>query len=359
MKIIIRPAIFIILIISYLSLNGTIFKNEHVNIELKVDTLSRSELQFMFYNVENLFDTADDPHKVDNEFLPDGNKHWTYYRYKHKLNNIYKVIMAVGESNAPALVGLCEIENRDVLDDLTLNTPLLKMDYSIVHHESPDQRGIDVALLYRDKYFKVLYEEAIGIKFEDNNRKKTRDILYVKGLVFKKDTLHVFVNHWPSRRGGQKQSDGSRMTVALKLKHKTDSILLANPNAKIIICGDFNDEPEDDSLQEGLMALPLEKKDTLSVLYNLSPMPHNNISGTLKYRGRWNVFDQFIVSEALLNEDKGVNTTFKDYIVFSDGFLLQPDEKYTGKQPFPTYRGVNYLGGFSDHLPVCLKLYAK
>ncbi|MBN1184780.1 MAG: endonuclease [Bacteroidales bacterium] len=317
----------------------------------------KSSLRFMFYNVENLFDTEDDPHKVDNEFLPDGAKKWTTYRYKEKLNNIYKVIMAVGEPGPPAIIGLCEVENGKVLEDLTQNTPLVKINYSVVHHESPDQRGIDVALLYQQKSFRVIHEEAVRIIFEDSPRKKTRDILYVKGIAFKKDTLHIFVNHWPSRRGGQKQSDKSRMIVALKLKWKVDSVLQANPLAKIIITGDFNDEPVDVSLRKGLIAVPFEETDTIVTLVNLSPMPYNNTSGTLKYRGRWNVFDQFIVSSSLLEDKKGINTTKEDYHVFSASFLLKPDEKFAGDQPFPTYRGANYLAGFSDHLPVYLDLY--
>ncbi len=170
--------------------------------------------KIMFYNVENLFDTYDDSLINDEEFLPEGDRFWNNHKYYSKLNNIYKVIVAVGGWQPPAIIGLCEIENRTVLNDLVNNTPLVKFEYQIIHKESPDRRGIDVGLLYRKELFQPISYEAIPINFPNNPESKTRDILYVKGIAEKSDTLNIFINHWPSRWGGQLESEDRRLFVA-------------------------------------------------------------------------------------------------------------------------------------------------
>ncbi len=197
-----------------------------------------------FYNTENLFDIYNDSLTNDDEFTPEGFRHWDNYRFFNKLNNLYKVIVGIGEWNPPMIVGLCEVENEFVLKKLIYNTPLKNFDYNFIHFESPDHRGIDVAMLYRKSEFHPVTYQPFRIYFPDDTASSTRDILYVKGTIGDSDTLHVFVNHWPSRYGGYLVSKPKRAWVAEVLKSKTDSILGQNPSANILIMGDFNDSPE-------------------------------------------------------------------------------------------------------------------
>ncbi|MBT6836711.1 MAG: hypothetical protein HOA61_11765, partial [Bacteroidetes bacterium] len=215
---------------------------------------SEQSLHIMFYNVENLFDTLDDPRTNDNDFLPNGSYNWHSYRYYDKLNKIAKVVLATGGWDDIDLIGLCEIENRKVLDDLVFHTPLKSNKYEIIHKESPDRRGIDVALLYSRDKFKPIYYAFTKIIFPFDSSIRTRDILYAKGVVLNRDTLHLFVNHWPSRRGGKEVSEKRRVYVASVLREKVDSILKHNASSNIVIMGDFNDEPMDRSIQEILNA---------------------------------------------------------------------------------------------------------
>lgn len=291
----------------------------------------------LFYNAENLFDTIDDPLKNDNEFLPQAEKHWNSYRYYHKLSSIYKTIAACGKWEFPAVVGLCEVENRKCLEDLCLYTPLSKAEYRIVHYESPDMRGIDVALLYNPNIVTVLSSRAITPAFS-NKDIKTRDILYVRGLM-DTDTVHFFVNHWPSRRGGQQASEPKRIAVAQTLKSVADSILHVNPKALILAMGDFNDQSEDKSialLSESLVPSLPEKE---------------SAPGSLKYRQAWQTFDLFLASPELLKQKCSAH-----YIIANHDFLLINDQKYLGTKPFRTYAGPRYLGGYSDHLPIYIQI---
>ncbi len=319
------------------------------------------DFRVMFYNVENLFDTVDDPEKKDEEFTPEGNKHWNEDHYKKKLSNISQVITAVGGWDAPAIVGLCEVENLKVLEDLTNYTGLSKLKYSIVHKESPDNRGIDVALLYRKDVVEPISYKAIPVKLGDAGTRPTRDILYFKGVFKRADTIHFFVNHWPSRYGGHLESAPKRMKAALALHHVVDSILSLNANANIIITGDFNDDPEDESLVTGLGAVdPAAAKE--SRLYNLSAQYKKpGVRGSLKYKGNWNVFDQFVVSSGLLNGKGKIKTAVSASHIFyglpENEFLLEVDDRYQGLQPNRTYWGRTYHDGFSDHLPVYLDLF--
>jgi len=325
----------------------------------KEQEAKRGDLRIMFYNTENFFDIKHDTLKNDYEFLPEGKKHWDYYKFNRKVNNLAKVITAVGGWEQPDIIGLCEIENQYVLEQLANYSPLKNTHYKIIHKESPDHRGIDVALFYRKEKFKPIKYETFEIKMPFSKRTKTRDLLYVKGVVLGKDTLHVFVNHWPSRWGGQLKSEPKRMFVAQTLKHITDSLLKINSKANIIIMGDFNDEPDNKSLKHVLNAqleLSLPANDTS--LYNLTGILQKTKGiATHKYHGSWGVLDQMIVTGALLNKENKIYTSLENSHVFNADFLLEPDEKYTGKRLNRTYLGYKYHDGFSDHLPVYTDIF--
>lgn len=278
-------------------------------------------LNVMFYNVENLFDIQDDSSKNDNEFLPDSKKSWTKTKWKEKTTKIAKVIAA---ANFPDVIGFAEIENLSVLQLLTQHFILQKQQYKIIHFESPDLRGIDCALIYKANKFNLLYMKPIKV---DLTKRPTRDIL-ITTLAYKRDTISFLVNHWPSRYGGKNKSAPKRLMAGLKLKEVMDSLKSLKPNNKIIAMGDFNDEPKDPSLK------------TLKDYKNLS----DQIKGTIKYRGNWQNFDQFITSN-------NVNYSIK---TLNFDFLLEPDKTYGGLKPNRTYFGPMYHGGFSDHLPILL-----
>ncbi|MDX2444719.1 MAG: endonuclease [Bacteroidales bacterium] len=313
-------------------------------------------VDMVFYNVENLFDTWDDTLKADEEFLPWGDKHWSIKRYNDKINKLYKTIVAAGGWDSPVLIGLCEVENKKVLNDLIYDTPLSKLEYRFEHFESPDRRGIDVALLYDQQIFKPVFAEPISVDFPNDTMYVTRDILYVKGIFYhSKDTIHLFVNHWPSRRGGQLESEPRRIQAARVLRAKVDSIILLSPNQGIVIMGDFNDQPENKSLLKVLNArLNYEETDSCS-LYNLHGISENE-AGSYKYRGIWDKFDQIIVSGNMLGTQSKTKVDLPTFVIFNLEFLLIEDEKYLGNKPFATYAGFKYLGGFSDHLPVKVSL---
>lgn len=313
-----------------------------------------------FYNVENLFDTQNDSIKIDDEFTPEGARNWNNYRFYDKLNNIYKVIISIGEWEPPAIVGLCEIENRFVLNQLVYETPLSRFDYKIIHFESPDRRGIDVALIYRFEKFEPIHSEPLYINFPDNLESKTRDILYVKGVLFGSDTVHFFVNHWPSRWGGYLETKPKREYVASVLRSKVDSILSVDINPNIIIMGDFNDEPWDESIKEVLNA----KLDTVgnerNELINLmSKYEKDWQMGTSKYKEDWSVIDQFIISANLLTDQNMVQISDKGVIIHNPDFLLEQDKTHGGDKPFRMFVGYRYNGGFSDHLPIYLNIIKK
>ncbi len=326
---------------------------------LPVDSfhINRGDIRVMFYNVENLFDTLNDASTADGEFTPDGSKHWTGYRYQQKLNSLYKVIIAAGGYHPPEIIGLCEVENKKVLIDLVEKTPLSKFKYQIVHEESPDHRGIDVAMLYLPKKIKVINHQAIPVHIASADNYTTRDILHVTCRVKKEDTVHIFINHWPSRRGGLQASEPRRITAAETLKKAVWNVNKDNKNAKIIITGDFNDEPNNKSISKTLNAQQCAIPATPEQLYNLSlTISNKKQSGTYKYRQQWNMLDQFIVSGALLNSNNKLKTGCRRVQVFRTDFLLQEDQRYPGYYPKRTYLGPRYKGGFSDHLPVLLDL---
>jgi predicted extracellular nuclease len=344
MKIYQKTAVFILSIVTLSC--STFLKNDTQKYEDLNDTEPH---RILFYNVENLFDTLDDANKADEEFLPEGNKHWTPYRYYDKLQKISKVILAAGEWNTPSFIALCEIENRNTLNNLLEWTPLKNYQYGIIHKESPDFRGIDVALLYDKEKVQPLYYNFYKLHFPFSPRTKTREILYSKNLI-NKDTLHIFVNHWPSRRGGKEASEPKRIFVAEFLREKVDSILGTNINAKIIITGDFNDEPTDSSIYYYLKAQSDTTFNEEGVLFNYMYEKKNRGEGSYKYRYEWNMLDQIIIS-------KGLYSSKNKAVIFKEDWLLKEDERYTGKTIYRTYYGPRYQGGYSDHLPVFLDFY--
>jgi predicted extracellular nuclease len=305
-------------------------------------------LRVMFYNVENLFDPAEDSTKSDDEYQPTGMRGWSYSRLKRKQVNISKVILALGGWDPPELIGLCEVENRRVLNGLIYDTPLKNFGYKIIHFESPDPRGIDVALLYRPEKFRVLNSYPITIHFPFDTASRTRDILFVKGIACKRDTINIFVNHWPSKFGGAMATIPKRNYVASVLRKLTDSLLAVNPNANILIMGDLNESP----FEEGVSKVLQAKMDSVNLgpndLYNMlagAGLSWNK--GTIKFREEWETIDHMIISRPLLS-----HTTPHSLHIFDPPFLLQDDEAWFGKKPFRTYYGAKYIGGFSDHLPV-------
>jgi len=298
----------------------------------------------LFYNVENLFDCFNDSLTNDEEFLPNGNNHWSFYRYNNKVNKIAKVILASNNWNPPALVGLCEVENKKVMSRLVWETGLSEHGYRFVHHESPDRRGIDVALLYCKDKFEIIQERAVSMTLSERNF-FTRDILYVKGVAFGSDTLNVFVCHWPSKYGGDMHSEWKRVYVASRLRDICDSLFAGNKDCNIIVMGDLNESPQSEAVYNSLKA---REEGTGVELINLASKFKSDVAGgTIKYRGHWDIFDQIIVSNSLLQEP----FTTDGMSIVDLPFLLEPDNSYSGVRPFRTYLGPQYHGGFSDHLP--------
>jgi predicted extracellular nuclease len=305
-------------------------------------------LRVMFYNVENLFDPRDDSITSDEEYQPTGMRGWTSNRLKQKQINISKVVLAVGGWEPPDVIGLCEVENFRVLYGLINYTPLKNFGYKIIHFDSPDPRGIDVALLYRPDKFKVLQSTPVGIRFPFDTASRTRDILFVKGIACKRDTINIFVNHWPSKFGGAMTTIPKRNYVASVLRKLSDSLLAVNPNSNILIIGDLNESP----FEEGVSTVLLAKMDSVNLgpndLYNmLAGAGLSWTRGTIKFHETWDAIDHMIISRPLLS-----HTSTHSLHIFDAPFLLQDDEAWFGKKPFRTYYGAKYIGGFSDHLPV-------
>ncbi len=349
---------FSVLLIGY-SINNSVVYGQKQDKQSKVnnDSINPPDFKIMFYNCENYFDTFHDSLKRDQEFLPQGKKYWTWKKYIEKQNHIGKVIIAVGGWQPPDLVGLCEIENQNVLEGLVKYSPIKKFGYKIIHKESPDRRGIDVGLLYLPNKFRPLVEKFFEVKFPFAPKSKTRDVLYVKGIIGRIDTIHVFINHWPSRWGGQKETEPKRMFVAKLVRSKADSILKVNPLSNIVIMGDFNDYPDDKSLLEGMRASHDFSQIKPTEIYSLSYLLMLQGQGSHKYHGEWEILDQIMVSGSLLEKKNKIYCTTSDAHIFRKDFLLEKDEKHTGMMPYRTYIGYRYNGGFSDHLPVYLGLH--
>lgn len=308
-----------------------------------VDTLT-----VVSYNIENFFDPIDDPEKNDNEFTPDGSYHWTDARMKTKALRVARVIGDINSWTLPDIVGLCEIEGPDAVD-LLLRYGKLRKYYKAVAFPTSDKRGIATALLYRKDRIDILESRPIVTSVPEHNF-YTRDILYTKTKA-QNDTLHIFVNHWPSKRGGSKKSDTKRDTVAYQLRLVTDSIIKNDSDAKIVILGDFNDTADAPSLTEVLgVTNDLDEATTSEdkTLVNLSVMSDD---ASYKYRGDWRMIDHIIVSKALFKSRKCL------FEVFKPDYLLQPEPApYIGNKPRRLYLGQKYNDGYSDHLPVITKI---
>ena len=301
-----------------------------------------------FYNVENLFDTVDDPAIDDQEFLPASEKQWTHQRYQDKLTKLAEVITALGH---PLLVGLAEVENAQVLHDLTATSSLHT--YKIIHFDAPDSRGIDVALLYQES-FKPYLARPIAVNLPDNH--KTRDILRVSGTLYQ-DTLHILVNHWPSRVGGLEKTEPNRVAVATQVKQEVGAIVANSPAAKIIVMGDFNDEPDNRSIAEVLGA-QRRMAGQPAILFNPMAKLQTDGQGSYNYRGNWDMLDQIILSAGLSQASAGISYHENSATVFSPEWLQQQGGDYDG-YPHRTYAGPNYLGGYSDHFPVFIEFLIK
>ena len=306
-----------------------------------------------FYNLENLFDTEDDPSIRDEEYTPKGSKAWTAEMYNGKLDRMADVISQLGTELSPdgiALLGVAEIENRKVLEDLTQHEKLAKRKYEIVHYNSPDRRGIDVGLIYQPKYFKVTSSRAVPLMLYrgDSTRIFTRDILYVSG-DFDGEPIHVLVNHWPSRRGGEQASRPLREAGAAVCKGIIDSLTQAHPDAKILLMGDLNDDPVNTSLKKVLKTERKKDKVKQGGLFNPMEDLFRKGYGSNAYRDAWSLFDQVVLSEGILSPDKGYN--YYKTQIFNKDFMLQKTGRFKG-YPFRTHAGGEYLGGYSDHFPV-------
>lgn len=315
--------------------------------------VAQEHFRIMFYNCENFFDTKDDPEKNDEDFLPTSSHFWTFSRYKEKQRNVAKVIAAVGGWEVPALVGLCEVENDSVIYALTHYSPLKEVNYRYLCTNSPDRRGIDVALLYQRDQFKLISSQSHRIALE----RPTRDILHATGLVKNGDTLDVFVSHFPSRLGGEKETEELREKVAQELKMQADSITRVRRNPRIVMMGDFNDYPNCKSLYEVLGAKsPTDR--TAAYINLMLPLAGKESVGSHKFESEWGILDQIIVNQPLLNTPDFILQSNTGNI-FNADFLLEEDTKYGGKRPFRTYVGMKYHGGYSDHLPVFIDLQIK
>ncbi|WKK57325.1 endonuclease/exonuclease/phosphatase family protein [Sphingobacterium sp. BN32] len=307
-----------------------------------------------FYNLENLFDAFADTSGNDAEFTPMGPLQWTEEKYAKKIRRLGHVLSQLGKQyspSGPALIGVCEIENKRVLQDLVADPGIRENNYQIVHFDSPDRRGIDVAMLYDARQFELLESRAIPFKMPEKATYVTRDILFVKGRL-SEETIYVYVNHWPSRFTAD--SWKLRGHAATILKSSVDSLQRISPDAKIIIMGDFNDDPVDKSLTKELGAR-VKKQDVIEGgLFNTMYGFYQRGIGTLGYLGKWNLFDQLIISSPLLNADRGKLRFWKSEI-FNPDFLISKEGRYKG-YPFRTFSGNMFQNGYSDHFPVILYL---
>ncbi|TFH26827.1 MAG: endonuclease [Bacteroidia bacterium] len=305
------------------------------------------------YNVENLFDTVNSPEFDDDEFTPSGAKNWTYDRYEKKLKDLAEVIKSIPGKERPALIGLAEVENRGVLEDLLEVRGLKKEKYEIVHEDGLDPRGIECALVYQPELFKYLSHEYIRVEDAVDPDYIHRGILHVKGTGPDGSSLHIFVNHWKSRSGGEKETDRLRMFSAITLRKQLDMLLARESGFKVIILGDFNDEPTNNSITKGLSTTNKRKNIEMGEYYNLFYDLHNTgNNGTYNYQGTWNMLDQVIVSYSLLNQKNGLTTGYESGRIFKEEFMMFESEKYGMALPSATYSGPQYYGGPSDHLPV-------
>ena len=315
-----------------------------------------------FYNQENLFDTIDDPLTRDEEYTPNGGNHWTGLKYRHKVHNMAFALSKLGFDEDPrgaAIIGVCEVENREVLEDVCAQPEWGNRKMEIVHQNSPDRRGIDVGLLYDPTRFMVVNYAFHPFRMESQPNFRTRDQLVVSGYLKEMgEKIHIIVGHWPSRYGGEVRSRPNRAAAAELSKHIADSIYQREPNAKIIIMGDLNDDPFNIPCAEVLGAKKDRKDVVAKGFFNTMWQHLENGNGTLSYNGAWNLFDQIIISEPLLNADKNTSVSYWKSEIFNKDFLTVQEGKDKGT-PLRTTKGGVWQDGYSDHFPTLIYLIKK
>ena len=312
-----------------------------------------AELYVAFWNVENLFDTRDDRRTHDDEFTPSGGNNWTEERLNQKFKKLAQVINEMNGGRGPDILGLAEVENRQVLESLVRGH--LKRRYAIVHRDSPDERGIDCALLYDPSVLKLEGSRFILVRLAAGDR--TRDIVETE-LRTGGAALHVFVNHWPSRWEGAEKSEPKRCLAAAVLRRRVDELLQASANSDLLVMGDFNDLPSDRSVVEVLKATGERGRLVPGQLLNSTwPVHLDKTIGTMKYRGEWMTFDQIVVSQGLLDRT-GFSWAKPEACVFMRDYLLVREGRFRGN-PFRTYAGQYYVGGYSDHLPIYCRISCR
>lgn len=299
-----------------------------------------------FYNLENLFDPKRNSKILDKDYTPDGAKKWTVERYQRKLAKLAKTIVNIGEKDhpyPPALIGVAEAENNSVLTALLHTDPMDDLDYGFIHFDSPDERGIDTGLIYRKRFFKVLHSEPLVLLVDNPGgvRDTTRDILYVKGEL-NKELVHVFVNHWPSRRDGDVATEYKRIIAAKEIVLKIEQIRLEELDPNIIVMGDFNDDPSSKSLQD--------LKEGAALFNPMEKLHIPDSQGSSVYGNKWNMFDQILVSNSFFNYEKNTHS-FDSAAIYDDKSLKEKKGKYKGS-PYRTFVSDRYMGGYSDHFPV-------
>ena len=308
-----------------------------------------------FYNCENFFDTEHNPAKEDEDFTPQGKYHYTQRIYEQKLHNIATVIQSMG-TEGPAIIGLAEVENSNVLNDLTHQPELQHANYKYAWFDGPDPRGINVALLYNPQYFTLLSSEPLHVDLSAFSGKSlTRDVLHVSGIL-SGDTVDVFVNHWPSRRGGEEASDDKRAAAAQVNKDAIATIMKSRPAAKIILMGDLNDNPTDNSITTVLGAKPAPAEVTETGLYDPWTDIYKGGAGTEAFRGTWNLFDQVIISGSFLS-NRNHKLHYEQAAIYRPDFIVDHYKGHDG-EPHRSFAGTHWINGYSDHFPVILYLSA-
>ena len=334
-----------------------------------VSASAQETIRIAFWNMENFFDPFVDSTKAYNAFTEDGMQHWTKSRFYKKRNNMYKAILAMSENRPIGIMGVCEVENEYVLHSVFEETPLKKYNYRYVHFEGPDRRGIDPAIVYSLDHFMLVQSSVYPYYNPEDTAYHSRDILYAKfvakddsstgSVTSVSDTIHVFVNHWPSRYSGELETVGSRSCSAVILRSKVDSICASMPEgyqAKVIMMGDLNDCPTDPSVYDVLRARHPSECEEGCFINLFGKNDDLGFEGTLKHQADWQIFDQIIVTDGIMDDEEGLHYQEGSARIFHADFMLEDDETYHGKKLFRTYIGPRYFGGFSDHLPVYIDL---
>ncbi len=305
-----------------------------------------------FYNCENFFDYENDSTINDEEFLPNAIMKWDKDKFEIKTNHTAQVIASMNNDKGADIIGLCEIENKSVLEHLILDKQIKAFDYGIVHHNSPDTRGIDVAFLYKKNILTIESQKAYPVVFAEDAKLKTRDVLVAKAKLINGEIVYFIVNHFPSRRAGTDESEIKRITAAKVVRHIFDSLQVAEPGVKCIIMGDLNDTPNDKSIKDYLVKE--NDNDNNGLINAFKPLADEH-QGTHYYKGLWDCFDQIILSKSIVSKNYKLNYVANSASIMKSYFLLEQQGNYKGA-PYRTYVGNNYKGGYSDHLPVTILL---